>query len=69
MMISLCNAAVVIAVAVGIAACNDQAPRAFQGWIEANLIFVGPDEAGRVEALNVRERRCSPSMSISSAPM
>ena len=55
MMISLCNAAVVIAVAVGIAACNDQAPRAFQGWIEANLIFVGPDEAGRVEALNVRE--------------
>jgi len=40
---------------MGIAACNEEAPRAFQGWIEANLIFVGPDEAGRVEALNVRE--------------
>src|SRR5260221_4115839 len=52
---SLRNAAVLIAVAMGIAACNDQAPRAFQGWIEANLIFVGPDEAGRVETLNVRE--------------
>jgi HlyD family secretion protein len=30
-------------------------PPAFQGWIEANLIFVGPDETGRVEALPVRE--------------
>ncbi len=55
MMISLRNAAVLISVAVGSAACSDPAPRAFQGWVEANLIFVGPDEAGRVEALNVRE--------------
>jgi len=30
-------------------------PPAFQGWIEANLIFVGPDEFGRVETLAVRE--------------
>jgi HlyD family secretion protein len=52
---SLRNAAVLILMATGLAACNDHAPRAFQGWIEANLIFVGPDEAGRVEALNVRE--------------
>jgi HlyD family secretion protein len=52
---SLRTAAVLISVAVGIVACNEEAPRAFQGWIEANLIFVGPDEAGRVEALNVRE--------------
>ena len=27
----------------------------FQGWVEADLIFVGPDEAGRVESLAVRE--------------
>lgn len=40
--------------ALGLAACN-KAPRAYQGWIEANLIFVGPDEAGRVETLSVRE--------------
>ena len=26
-----------------------------QGWIEADFVFVGPDEAGRVEALHVRE--------------
>jgi HlyD family secretion protein len=34
--------------------CNDKPPT-YQGWIEANLIFVGPDEAGRVETLAVRE--------------
>src|SRR6185312_8997201 len=34
--------------------CNDKDP-AFQGWVEANLIFVGADENGRVEALAVKE--------------
>jgi HlyD family secretion protein len=52
---SLRNAAVLILMGTGIAACSDNAPPTFQGWIEANLIFVGPDEVGRVEALNVRE--------------
>jgi HlyD family secretion protein len=52
---SLCNAAVLILLAIGMGACNDPPPPTFQGWIEANLIFVGPDEAGRVDALNVRE--------------
>jgi HlyD family secretion protein len=28
---------------------------AYQGWIEANLIFVAPDEVGRVQTLSVRE--------------
>lgn len=27
----------------------------YQGWVEANLIFVGPDESGRVQTLSVRE--------------
>jgi HlyD family secretion protein len=45
----------VLLLAGGLAACTDPVPPTFQGWIEANLIFVGPDEAGRVEALNVRE--------------
>ena len=27
----------------------------FQGWVEAYLIFVSPDEAGRIETLAVRE--------------
>ncbi len=35
--------------------CNDSKAPTFQGWIEANLIFVSPDEAGRIETLSVRE--------------
>jgi HlyD family secretion protein len=27
----------------------------FQGWVEANLVFIGADEIGRVETLAVRE--------------
>ena len=27
----------------------------FQGWVEADMIFVSPDEYGRVETLSVRE--------------
>jgi HlyD family secretion protein len=40
--------------ALPLAACNDKPP-AFQGWVEANLIFVGADENGRVETLSVKE--------------
>jgi HlyD family secretion protein len=46
---------VMAALAGGLAACNEQGPPTFQGWVEAYLIFVGPDEAGRVEVLNARE--------------
>jgi HlyD family secretion protein len=53
---ALLAALVVLAtLAGGLAGCTDPATPAFQGWIEANLIFVGPDEAGRVEMLGVRE--------------
>jgi len=34
--------------------CGDKEPD-FQGWVEANLIFVGADENGRVETLAVKE--------------
>jgi HlyD family secretion protein len=37
-----------------LAACNDKPP-AFQGWVEANLVFVGADENGRVATLAVKE--------------
>jgi len=37
-----------------VAACN-KTETAYQGWIEANLIFVAPDEVGRVQTLSVRE--------------
>jgi HlyD family secretion protein len=43
-----------VAVAICLTACNDKPPK-YQGWIEANLIFVAPDEMGRVMSLNVRE--------------
>ncbi len=38
-----------------IAGCGEKKQAAYQGWIEADLIFVSPDEAGRVVKLNVRE--------------
>jgi HlyD family secretion protein len=42
-------------IALALAACGQPAERSFQGWVEADLIFVSPDEAGRVETLPVRE--------------
>ena len=47
-------AAALLAMAA-LAGCNNSAPSSYQGWVEANLIFVGPDEAGRIETLSVRE--------------
>jgi HlyD family secretion protein len=47
--------AIVLAAALALAGCTNDKPAAFQGWIEADLIFVGPDEAGRVIQLSVRE--------------
>ena len=47
--------AVALALSFLLAGCDNGKPTAFQGWIEADLIFVGPDEAGRVETLSVRE--------------
>jgi HlyD family secretion protein len=40
---------------VALAGCKDGTSSAYQGWVEANLIFVGPDESGRIETLSVRE--------------
>lgn len=48
------RSAAALLILLAAAACNE-GPRPFQGWIEANLIFVGPDESGRVETLTVRE--------------
>src|SRR5215831_5648877 len=47
--------AAALVAALALAGCNNGKPVAYQGWIEANLIFVGPDEAGRIETLSVRE--------------
>jgi len=36
-------------------ACGEANNRTYQGWVEADLIFVSPHEAGRVKTLSVRE--------------
>jgi HlyD family secretion protein len=47
--------AVLCAVAVLAAACAKSAENRFQGWVEADLIFISPDEQGRVLDMRVRE--------------
>ena len=49
------RAAAAIALAAVLAACNQPKDPGYQGWVEADLIFVSPDESGRVTKLNVRE--------------
>jgi HlyD family secretion protein len=47
--------AVIGALMLALAACGRSEEHGFQGWVEADLIFVSPDEVGRVETLSVRE--------------
>ncbi len=35
--------------------CNERGTPGYQGWVEADMIFVSPDESGRVTKLGVRE--------------
>jgi HlyD family secretion protein len=44
-----------LAALVVLAGCDNGRMPTFQGWVEAELIFVGPDESGRIETLTVRE--------------
>jgi HlyD family secretion protein len=46
---------IAFAVALTLAGCGDNGTHSYQGWIEANLVFVGPDENGRIEIMKVRE--------------
>ncbi len=41
--------------ALALAGCDKRDTGVLQGWVEAEMIFVSPDEQGRVEALKVRE--------------
>ncbi len=45
----------VVILAATLAGCNDKRDPGFQGWVEADMIFVSPDESGRVTKLGVRE--------------
>ena len=51
--ISAC--ALVLVLATGLAGCKEKRDPGFQGWVEADMIYVSPDEAGRVTKLNIRE--------------
>jgi HlyD family secretion protein len=43
------------ALAAMLAGCNQPRDPGHQGWVEADMIFVSPDESGRVTKLSVRE--------------
>jgi HlyD family secretion protein len=45
----------VLALAAVLASCNETKNPGYQGWVEADMIFVSPDESGRVTKLSVRE--------------
>jgi HlyD family secretion protein len=47
--------AVVLFAAAALAACGKSSDRQLQGWVEAETVFVSPDEQGRVEAIKVRQ--------------
>ena len=53
-MTTLARAAVLL-LALLLAACGNPNSGRMQGWIEGDFVFVGPDEMGRVETLDVRE--------------
>lgn len=42
-------------IGAALAGCDQTRDPGFQGWVEADMIFVSPDESGRVTKLNVRE--------------
>lgn len=49
----ICVMAALVAATLG--GCKQGRDPGFQGWVEADMIFVSPDETGRVTKLNVRE--------------
>jgi HlyD family secretion protein len=51
----LLQALAALALAAMLAGCNESRDPGYQGWVEADMIFVSPDESGRVTRLGVRE--------------
>ena len=44
-----------LTLAAVLSGCKERKDPGFQGWVEADMIFVSPDESGRVTKLSVRE--------------
>ncbi len=40
---------------LALAGCDNSMDKRLQGWVEADMVFVSPDEQGRVEVLKVNE--------------
>ena len=55
MTMKLTGLGAIVLVALALSGCGKNNDRMLQGWVEAELIFVSPDEQGRVETLKVRE--------------
>jgi HlyD family secretion protein len=55
MKMKLAATLIFVLAASALAACDNRTDRGLQGWVEAEMIFVSPDERGRVETLKVRE--------------
>ena len=49
------NLAALLLIGLTLAGCGKSNDRTLQGWVEAELVFVSPDEQGRVETLKKRE--------------
>jgi HlyD family secretion protein len=49
------NLAALLLIGLALAGCSKSDERTLQGWVEAELVFVSPDEQGRVETLKKRE--------------
>lgn len=50
-----CRVFSILALMLVLAGCNQRRDPGYQGWVEADMIFVSPDESGRVTKLNIRE--------------
>jgi HlyD family secretion protein len=44
-----------LSLVLAVSACAKKDNTEYQGWVEADLIFVSPDEQGRVDTMKVRE--------------
>ena len=55
MKMKLMGLRIALLAALALGGCDNGNNRVLQGWVEAELIFVSPDEQGRVEMLKVRE--------------
>ena len=55
MKMKLTGLRILLLAALALGGCDNGNDRVLQGWVEAELIFVSPDEQGRVETLKVRE--------------